>query len=159
MAIRFKCECGKSYAVGPEMAGKKGKCAKCGAKFAIPSELPRAKTQVEQKEQVSARPRVYWAFLAFCIMMALMFLASGPHILVEIQRKKPDEVAIGMLSFGFIMVCYVAAPFLPRAKWVWIMDIVLICLGLPVCCLWPISVPLLVYWVKPETKAYFGFED
>jgi hypothetical protein len=33
---------------------------------------------------------------------------------------------------------------------------VLICIGMNSCCLLPASIPLLIFWIKPETKTYFG---
>ncbi|MGB7159266.1 MAG: hypothetical protein WBD40_14450 [Tepidisphaeraceae bacterium] len=48
------------------------------------------------------------------------------------------------------------APFLPRRPWVWIYDLVLICLGLTSICCMPATIPLLIFWLKPEAKAWFG---
>jgi hypothetical protein len=33
---------------------------------------------------------------------------------------------------------------------------VLIALGMLSCYCWPLSIPLLIAWSKPEIKAYFG---
>jgi DNA-directed RNA polymerase subunit RPC12/RpoP len=38
MAITFACEdCGKSYTVGDNLAGKSGTCKQCGHKMRVPS--------------------------------------------------------------------------------------------------------------------------
>jgi hypothetical protein len=29
-------------------------------------------------------------------------------------------------------------------------------IGMTSCCFLPFLIPLLIYWLKPETKAYFG---
>ena len=84
---------------------------------------------------------------------------------VDLQRPGIESLARGldltgtgkavMTVFGLAGV-FGAAPFLPRRPWVWIYDLVLICLGLTsVCCL-PATIPLLVYWLKPEAKSWFG---
>lgn len=53
-------------------------------------------------------------------------------------------------------VVFAAAPFLPRRPWVWVYDLVLIILGLTSCITWPLTIPLLIYWLKAETKWWFG---
>lgn len=37
MPIAFACECGKSFSVGDEHAGKRTKCPKCGAALTVPA--------------------------------------------------------------------------------------------------------------------------
>lgn len=37
MPIAFACECGKSFSVGDEHAGKRTKCPKCGAALTVPT--------------------------------------------------------------------------------------------------------------------------
>jgi hypothetical protein len=55
-----------------------------------------------------------------------------------------------------LAVVFAVALFLPRRRWNWIVGIVIIALGMTSCCFAPFLIPLIVYWVKPETKAYFG---
>ena len=60
------------------------------------------------------------------------------------------------------LICLVLAGafltsfFLARKPWVWVYHLALICLGLSSPCLIPACVPLLIFWLKPETKAYYG---
>jgi hypothetical protein len=65
----------------------------------------------------------------------------------------------GILFIGLgipLMVVFAIAPFLPKKPWVWIYGIVLIGLGMTsVCCL-PATIPLLIFWIKPETQQFFG---
>lgn len=50
-----------------------------------------------------------------------------------------------------------ALPFvLPRKSWVWVYNLVLICGGMTSCCCLPASIPLLVYWIKPDVKLWFN---
>jgi hypothetical protein len=39
---------------------------------------------------------------------------------------------------------------------VWVYDIVLICLGMTSVCCMPVTIPLLIFWIKPDAKAWFG---
>ena len=40
--------------------------------------------------------------------------------------------------------------------WLWIYDLIIICLGMTSACFWPAVIPLLIFWLKPETKRHFG---
>jgi hypothetical protein len=51
---------------------------------------------------------------------------------------------------------FVAAFFLPRKPWAWTFHLVLIALGFTSACCLPACVPLLIFWIRPETKAWFG---
>lgn len=71
---------------------------------------------------------------------------------------------LGPIVFGIIYggmgllfaVPYTIALFLRPKKWVYVFDLVLICIGLMSCACWPISIPLLIYWFNPDVRAYFG---
>jgi hypothetical protein len=48
------------------------------------------------------------------------------------------------------------ALLLPRKHWVWTYDMILICLGIGVVVLLPVCIPLLIFWTRPQTKAWFS---
>jgi MFS family permease len=79
-------------------------------------------------------------------------LADADHDEVELQMM---GVLYGVLGIAFAIV-FAVGLFVPRRKWGWIYSIVLICIGLTSCCTLPACIPLLIFWVKPETKRYFG---
>ena len=62
-----------------------------------------------------------------------------------------------ILGLAFF-VPYAIAPFLPRKSGVWVFGLVLICIGLTSLCCLPVCIPLLIYWSKPEMKAFYGRE-
>ncbi|HEV2292341.1 MAG TPA: hypothetical protein VGR35_00705 [Tepidisphaeraceae bacterium] len=105
-------------------------------------------------------------FMAYCILMALLYgvlaVMGIVILLIPTASQSPDQM-VAMIQGVVLIVMGVAlaglfgvAPFLPRRPWVWIYDLVLICLGLTsVCCL-PATIPLLILWIKPEAKAWFG---
>jgi F0F1-type ATP synthase assembly protein I len=67
----------------------------------------------------------------------------------------------GWIILGLSSVLLVAAAFtffLKPKPWVWTYDLVLICFGLSSYLL-PVCVPLLIFWIKPETKKHFGRTD
>jgi hypothetical protein len=48
------------------------------------------------------------------------------------------------------------ALLLPPRPWTWIYHLVIICFGMTSACCIPMCVPLVIFWLKPDTKAYFG---
>lgn len=114
------------------------------------------------------KPPVWGFYTAYCVAMALMwfmlvlvglsFILNGPP-----NREMPpqDAKVMGLIfvALGFaLMGPYVAAPFLPRRKWAWGLGFALIILSMSGTCCLPVAIPLLLQWVKPETKAYFDEE-
>ena len=63
---------------------------------------------------------------------------------------------VTLTAIGFVLfAAFAAAPFLPRKPWVWIYHLVLICIGLSGIT-FVASLPLLIFWLRPEAKAWFG---
>ncbi len=64
------------------------------------------------------------------------------------------------LVLGLVFIVpYGLGPFVKGKPWGWVYGIVLIALGMTSCCLWPITIPLIIQWVKPEMKRFFGKFD
>ena len=111
--------------------------------------------------------RVYAATLAALYILIILGCAVG---LFFSLRASPDFWRAAdtppLLFYGYLVFltgmslvlggAYVTAFFIPRKPWAWTYHIVLICLGLSSACFIPFCVPLLVYWLRPEAKAYFG---
>lgn len=59
------------------------------------------------------------------------------------------------LGGGIVMsVPTVLAFFFPRRKWTWVYHLVMICIGLTGCT-FVFSIPLLIFWLRPETREWF----
>ena len=64
------------------------------------------------------------------------------------------------LLIGIVLcIPFAITPLLPAKPWVWIYGIVLIAIGMTSACCLPATIPLLVFWIKPEVKSYFGRES
>lgn len=110
-------------------------------------------------------PPVWRWFVAYSVLMALLYLfviflggyfLTHPEILRG-PRDDPEVMGAVFVVVGLLMMLpFAAAPFLPRKPWVWVFDLVLICLGLTSACCLPASIPLLIFWLRPETKTFFG---
>jgi hypothetical protein len=115
-----------------------------------------------------ARPAVLGWYNAYCAAMALLYVACiGLGVAAILFRdkladpKNPSEMFV-VLGVSFVLlgmvlaVAYGAAPFLPAKPWAWVYHIVLIAIGMTSACCVPVCIPLLIFWFKDETKAWFG---
>ncbi|QQS40557.1 MAG: hypothetical protein IPM63_14470 [Acidobacteriota bacterium] len=162
------------------------KCHRCGrtlvdlpptAQVSVPIE----QTFLAQQAQAGSRPpggrispdnetgrktffwyRVYcggmFALYGTLVVMAIWLVFAGTNL----QMDDPEgAVAAGVIYGGIgaiFAVVYGVALLLPRKPFNWIVGIVMIAIGLTSCCFLPATVPLIIFWLKPETKAYFGRE-
>lgn len=104
--------------------------------------------------------KVYAAAMALLYALVLLFAAAVILMGVFAEDIDPVEMAfLGVImgGLGFVlMVAFAAALFLPQRPWVWVYDLVLIAIGLTSCVTMIATIPLLIYWIKPETRAWFG---
>ena len=110
-------------------------------------------------------PSAHIWFVAYCVLMALAYLSLSVMGIVfmfiepdqDMSAAEAKVMGIVFLVMGVAFcVPYAAAPFLPRQSWVWVFNLVLICIGLGSLCCLPICIPLLLSWMKPDMKAYYG---
>jgi hypothetical protein len=116
-------------------------------------------------------PKVVFWFRVYCGFMTAVYTIFGLGSIAFIVfsskmagHGKEDLPEAFLIAYGVFLVVLglglaaaFAAPFFVAPKsWVWVYDLVLIAVGLTSCACWPITIPLLIYWIKPEAKAYFG---
>jgi predicted Co/Zn/Cd cation transporter (cation efflux family) len=102
---------------------------------------------------------IFALLYAACVVGCAFALAFAPQLADELE----EELLPVQMQFGIMLVVsvplfilFAVAPLLPKKKWAWIYGFVPICIGLTSCCSLPFSIPLLIFWLKPETKAFFG---
>jgi hypothetical protein len=110
---------------------------------------------------LSRRPAVVTWYYVYCAGMALLYAAVATMFVLLLSwgnvSGTEDEIpfiAMAVVCVPLLLV-YASAPLLPRRPWVWIYHLVLICIGLSGIT-FVASLPLLIYWLKPEAKAWFG---
>lgn len=116
----------------------------------------------------TGRKTHFW-YKIYCALMALLYLAVfGIGIFLTVmatqaplgmRRNDPPFAIVGPIYafMGLLFaIPFIGALFLPRTPWNWVVGIVLIALGMTSICCLPALIPLLIYWLKPETQAYFG---
>ena len=110
---------------------------------------------------VRVKPSVLVWYKVFCATMAALYgllLLLGVFVLNSFTPN--DEAFIdGILLVLFgppIAIAFGLGIFWDEKPWHWVYGIVLICISLTSCCCFPVSIPLLIYWLKPKTKSYFN---
>ena len=110
-------------------------------------------------------PVIGWFKVYTGVMTGIYVLCVlGAPLLFWIGMKThTDERAVLMIQgailflVGAVFAVAFALPFfLARKPWVWIYNLVLICIGMTSCCILPAAVPLLIYWIKPDVKLWFN---
>jgi hypothetical protein len=100
---------------------------------------------------------MYGLIMLFCVLGVIGIMVAPPE-----DMGSDDKALMWVMMPVMLIVCaalagvFLAAIFLPRKPWVWVYDIVLIALGLSSPCLWPATIPLIIFWVKQDNRLYFG---
>ena len=112
-------------------------------------------------------PVITW-YKVYCSVNAAWFLfvaVIGILLLAGASLFPPDqEERFAGFIFGpmyiimdlVFMVPFIIPLFLSPKPWVWVYGIVMIAVGMTSCCCLPATIPLLIYWIRPEAQAYFG---
>ena len=111
--------------------------------------------------QIIDKPRVVIWFKVYSAILSLIYLFTlilSPFFLLS---NDEELIIYGLvfllLSIPLLLIC-ILPIFLPRKPWVWIYSLVIIGLGMTGCC-FPACVPLLIFWIKPEVKKYYGYKE
>ena len=112
-----------------------------------------------------SEPGVLRWYRAYCWALAVMYFlvinAGVFFLLMPADEEFPAGMKMIMgilfllLGGGFLALSAVGAR-VPPKPWGWTFGLVLICFGFTSCLTLPASIALLVHWLKPETKAWFG---
>jgi MFS family permease len=133
-----------------------------------PGFSPYAPPAFEASPQEMTRPGVVvWARI-YAVAFALLYLAAtvGGAFLMgmagDLHGREADDLMnegaiLAVLSPVFMGFSVVVAA-APRKKWGWIVNVVLMGLSGTSCMCMPMAIPLLVFWLKPETKRWYGME-
>ena len=111
--------------------------------------------------QIIDKPRVVIWFKVYSAILSLIYFFTfiiSPFLLLS---NEDDLIIMGfvflILSIPLLLIC-ILPIFLPRKPWVWIYSLVIIGLGMTGCC-FPVCIPLLIFWIKPEVKKYYGYKE
>ena len=106
--------------------------------------------------------RIYCSFSGvFAGLLVLLFLVlrSLPDMEQNMSPSDFDEFQITSLLMVVIgipcAIFYFSCSFMTYKGWHWVLGLISIGLGMTGCCL-PACIPLLIFWVKPETKRWLN---
>ena len=104
---------------------------------------------------------VFW-FKVYAAASALLYAAGAAVVVVMLLSGDEDLDAPPIVLWVAVgcdacLVAVMAASVLLRPReWFWVLGFILICMGMVWLCCLPVTIPLLVHWLKPETRAWFG---
>lgn len=118
------------------------------------------------------RPGAVTTFYVYCGLMVLLYLlaAVGGVLMLAnanaIADRDPEITTQDANAYGWILLgmglilatAFFIPPLLPRRKWAWIIGIIMIALGLTSCCLWPLCIPLMVFYVQSPARQWYNEE-
>ena len=106
--------------------------------------------------------RIYCALMGVLyalLVILFLFLRSLPDIEQVMNPSEYTEFQITsmvVIIFGVpFAILYFACVFMASKRWHWVLGIISIGLGMTGCCL-PVCIPLLIFWIKPETKSWLS---
>jgi hypothetical protein len=134
-----------------------------------------------QLAEKSSPPRVLIFYRVYCgllTVLAVLDILTGLALLVlrpwfaQMAAENPppplDNLLPLFLNFGPVLaavsiglgilmtVLFGLTFFLPRKPWVWIYHLALIGIGLTDPCFFLPCLILMIYWLKPHNRTYFG---
>lgn len=135
--------------------------------FFIPQGAPPGTPLLTEEERAPEAVHYFRIYLIFTLVSEFSGFGLGLWLLIKSQVSpgvsaipSMEDVVFGLFltipSF-VLMVPHAIALFAGRAKWVYTLGTVLIGLSMlwNPCCL-IVTVPLLIVWLKPETKRWYG---
>jgi hypothetical protein len=122
--------------------------------------------QPQYDDEPLTRPGVIPWFRVYCTGMGLIYsacIAWGIWLICHSKSGGRESELDWLFGSGFVAVSlplalgFFLALVLPKRRWAWIYGLVLICIGLSSACFLPVCLPVLIHWIKPATKTFFGF--
>lgn len=109
------------------------------------------------------KPKVVFWNQMYLLGMGVMYVLVGAGVgaLAWLEGGATDDMFVFMVV---AVVCvplalvHLGAMLLPRRRWTWVVLLVLIALGLTGACTLPAALPLLIFWIRPETQAWYRGE-
>jgi len=105
-------------------------------------------------------------YRVYCAAMVVLYLALtvvGVVLAVvqpDTREYDRDEVLVMGIIYAVVgavfFLVFAVALFLPPKPYNWIVGFVMMAIGMTSCCCLPAVIPLLIFWIKPETQQFFG---
>ncbi|MGI8556103.1 MAG: hypothetical protein ACR2LT_07085 [Pyrinomonadaceae bacterium] len=100
--------------------------------------------------------KTYFWYRMYCAALVILYLIlaiTGAIAVIDSYGGNVENPRDAFTSGVFLLI--LGGILSPRPA-SWILGIVLIALGMTSLCLVPFTLPLLFFWLKPQTRNYFG---
>jgi drug/metabolite transporter (DMT)-like permease len=85
-----------------------------------------------------------------------VFMIVAPHAF-DLDRDASRVFGCALFSVAAaVCAAFGIGAVLPQRRWAWVCGLLLIAFGMTGCCL-PVCIPLLIAWIKPSTREWFGY--
>lgn len=127
--------------------------------------LPNPAYQMPLSADIKTGSRTYFWYRMYCAALSVLYVSIAVIGVVAMigsygNVEKPQDAFTGgvfLLILGAVLAAiFLAGIILSPKPASWILGIVLIALGMTSVCFLPFTLPLLFFWLKPETQTYFG---
>ncbi|MDF1825150.1 MAG: hypothetical protein P1U68_10940 [Verrucomicrobiales bacterium] len=106
---------------------------------------------------------IWFRFYAACLALSYLFLAGVgviflTHPPADLEMSPTEGAFLGSIFIAMGLLFFIAvlpAFFLPRRGWAWIYGLVLIVFGLTSLLYIPLSLPILIFWLRDPVKNWF----
>jgi hypothetical protein len=135
--------------------------------YLIPAGAPPGSPLLMEEERPPEAVYYFRIYAALVILNLLALFGWGLYLMLDpiMRGGVSGSSATGEWVIGLVLVVVGLVPLVPhgialfggRRKWVYTLALVLIGINMlwVTCCL-PITIPMLIYWMKPETKRWYG---
>jgi len=130
------------------------------APHAQPKNEASPKSFIGPKPQVMLWQKVYLGFMvalySAVTLMGIALFVFADDIAANDPEIAPTEMYIGGVLYGGLGVVlglvFALGFVFNKGNGGWIYNTVLIGIGLTSCCLWPATIPLLIYWIQNKKE-------
>ena len=128
--------------------------------------IPSSKTTPNPIPVPTEAPGVILWYRIYNVLTAVMYLGLVALLwwsksgVVEFDSPE-EEMEVTILAWVFLVIglplaiFHLVCCFMTNRRWHWMLGFFPIGIGMTGCCL-PFCIPLLIFWLKPETKAWLG---
>lgn len=132
---------------GRESQDDRTHCSECGTEFPIPGP-----PSLPQPQKTLRWFKIYTGVLCFGYLAVIAF---GLSLIFDDPAEGTSGIVLVFIGIVSFIGCLLPLILQPR-PWLWTYNLVIICLGMTSAFFLPAAIPLLIAWMKPETKSLFG---
>jgi len=94
------------------------------------------------------------------LFIGVVYMATDLENISQLLETTPNELTIMLVFFGipvfFLAIVFLVGLFWNRGLGGWIYNLILICLGLTSGCTWPMTIPLMIFWIKQKDDIQYS---